>query len=169
MELHVSVLLTLMLTKLFHETNWKHAPHQLSHFNFRENQLLGRTGTTEAWGFIVADLKIFSVWVASKETTAVTKVWFLLFYKLFAKSGMERSCLKENIYWKKTLYIFGFELTVGVWFMFIDLWLPFCAAAMPLLKVSEKNTVSKRQSKPDSCMKLKEPMLSHILPLHLLS
>lgn len=61
-KLHVSVLLTLlsMLTKLSHETNWKHALHQLSHFNFRENQLLGRTGTTEALGFIVAELMIFS-------------------------------------------------------------------------------------------------------------
>lgn len=103
-KLHVSVLLTLlsMLTKLSHETNWKHALHQLSHFNFRENQLLGRTGTTEALGFIVAELMIFSAWVSSKETAAVTKVWFLLFYKWVAKSGMERSCLKENIYWEKS-------------------------------------------------------------------
>lgn len=40
---------------------------------------------------------------------------------------------------KKPLYILGFELTVGVWFIFIGLWLHFCAAAMPLLKVTEKN------------------------------
>ena len=94
----VSVMLTLPVPKLLHETNWKHALPQLSHFNFRENQLLGRTGTTDTWGFIVAELKIFSAWVSSRETSAVRKVWFFLFYKLFAKSRMGRSHLKEHIY-----------------------------------------------------------------------
>jgi len=40
---------------------------------------------------------------------------------------------------------------------------------MPLLNVSEKPTVTKRQSKPDASMKINRLKLSHILPLHLLS
>lgn len=68
---------------------------------------------------------------------------------------------------KKKLYISGIELTVGIWF--IGLWLPLRAAAMPLLQISGKNTVTKRQRKPDGCMKLNRLMISYSFPLYLLS
>lgn len=79
--------------------NMLHTSHPISH---QGTSVTGEDMNNRSMRIYGVRTSDFSTWESSTETTTVTKVWFLLFSKLFAKSRMEISCFKKKTYQQKS-------------------------------------------------------------------
>lgn len=150
--LNVSVLMILMVRKLLHKTNWKNGLHQLFHFNFRENQSLGRTTKPEAWGFIVAEHK-------SQRYDSCYSISYL--------KNQKPEIVLRRINIGKYLYPSLVLNSRSVIYIYCSV-TPLLCCSNTIILSQWKTTVTKGQNKSDDCMKLNRLKLRDIHSLHLL-